>query len=981
MSVSSRARRGQYTSASAFALLALVAWHVSSANAASDENFYRTRAVEKTRRAYTPFLGAVTLSLYDDQYVYVIIGNPGRYLKLRLNFQIDYSIMYTDLGRSSQTYALDDSVRTLGSDIFYLGSYKLRLPVVNDASYATNRDLSPVHSGADADGASPFTDVDRLIDNLASARRQTDEHYSDYVTNLLSEFADSTRSDNPPVFANTDPDLRYVTEALEEHTQINGELALGPGSLLWKYWKNFTISVDSISLGAYDPYVQHNHRYRGPVVPILFYYPLWTPKTTFSPYTSNEQEGSVASDVDTSSQSTLFARILEYQRAKMERDESLMPVERQRKLQVINRLLLHEQSVLQPRQHVPRGSFVVLGEIDGSLYKIILNFQSYSTYVPRHLKQRTGFSILFHNIKSLLERLGDPNTELEAESRRRDGDLYDIFVRDLLVESYDASASSDQFLRFHDDDRGLGFYDGHDQDDKNLTHERIGAPTNNKKSARDDNDDGSGVFGASALSSSQSVTLAEFLREDTDRRLNASTRRVSPGFRASVHTCIDGYLRLGIDAERFSTLSAAERRTRSSSPRYCSNATSLYFSLADHQIVLKNDFRYNTVFESPIRDVIILGKYSLRHLALFIDLKELKMVISPSYHFFIQSSTNFYLCLTSISLLCTNWLLTANAGTIRNFKYESLSLANVVQALAAFQMFSGMFFIVSCILLVSGYEVHRFLYHYSRTSLAPWIIAVLCFFVGTFSAINIALSAITVLRVAHHQRLGYTQRRASSTRFASDTQHWSSARMLDACSDKPIALVAADADARQYDEDDDDDGQTHLNPLFMATINAGCNDETTRKWYRLDFIVDRYFSSAPLRRFMHETSAVVVAWLCLLQQHQTLIDALFLTLVAQVATMNATFCAFDSVHRRVSISGFMFLVTMLVYIFFYAFNVLPVVELIWGPQNPFRHVISLMHCTLFTYAPSVYLYSMYQRKRLTNKAYKKDILLPSFKQD
>ena len=35
--------------------------------------------------------------------------------------------------------------------------------------------------------------------------------------------------------------------------------------------------------------------------------------------------------------------------------------------------------------------------VEAENYKIILNFQSYSTYVPRHLKTRSGFGINFSN--------------------------------------------------------------------------------------------------------------------------------------------------------------------------------------------------------------------------------------------------------------------------------------------------------------------------------------------------------------------------------------------------------------------------------------------------------------------------------------------------------------------------------------------------------------------------------------------------------
>ena len=55
---------------------------------------------------------------------------------MKLNFAIDTSIFYQDIGQYSQTSTFYDEHKKSGSEIFYIGPYKLRLPIVMDKSMA-----------------------------------------------------------------------------------------------------------------------------------------------------------------------------------------------------------------------------------------------------------------------------------------------------------------------------------------------------------------------------------------------------------------------------------------------------------------------------------------------------------------------------------------------------------------------------------------------------------------------------------------------------------------------------------------------------------------------------------------------------------------------------------------------------------------------------------------------------------------------------
>ena len=106
------------------AMLIYLLWSVKAVNAAS------------------PLQDSAVLPLHNGHCVRIYTGNPGKLLTLRLRWDLDYIYIHDSPQPYSDTYSNEYSVpaeensgsisRTLilQSDIFYIGAYKLRLPVI-----------------------------------------------------------------------------------------------------------------------------------------------------------------------------------------------------------------------------------------------------------------------------------------------------------------------------------------------------------------------------------------------------------------------------------------------------------------------------------------------------------------------------------------------------------------------------------------------------------------------------------------------------------------------------------------------------------------------------------------------------------------------------------------------------------------------------------------------------------------------------------
>lgn len=78
------------------------------------------------------FYAPTRLTLSDGEYVSMVVGNPGKTLTFRVDFFSDHIMFFTALSQQSQTYNDIDGVR--GSEIFYVGRYKLRFPFTLEAN-------------------------------------------------------------------------------------------------------------------------------------------------------------------------------------------------------------------------------------------------------------------------------------------------------------------------------------------------------------------------------------------------------------------------------------------------------------------------------------------------------------------------------------------------------------------------------------------------------------------------------------------------------------------------------------------------------------------------------------------------------------------------------------------------------------------------------------------------------------------------------
>jgi len=147
------------------------------------------------------FLRETRLQLYNNEYVYVVMGNPGRFVKLLVTFSADVSLLYAK-PRTSTHHMFDEYE---GNEIFYFDRYKLRLPFVLENS-AKQKRFSSVFETTFSESSSAY-----------------------YLENIFS--------------VNDNNEKRY-----------DGQLALGPHSTIWKYWQNVTITADGIVFGTLDTF-------------------------------------------------------------------------------------------------------------------------------------------------------------------------------------------------------------------------------------------------------------------------------------------------------------------------------------------------------------------------------------------------------------------------------------------------------------------------------------------------------------------------------------------------------------------------------------------------------------------------------------------------------------------------------------------------------------------------------------------------------
>ena len=114
----------------------------------------------------------------------------------------------------------------------------------------------------------------------------------------------------------------------------------------------------------------------------------------------------------------------------------------------------------------------------------------------------------------------------------------------------------------------------------------------------------------------------------------------------------------------------------------------------------------------------------------------------------------------------------------------------------------------------------------------------------------------------------------------------------------------------------------------------------------------------------------------LVRNQQTVLDLGYLSCIAIVLCVVATVCAFNAAFARQQCAWLLALSSVGFYAFLVTHNLYPMIELIWGSQHCHKHTLSLLFCSVFVFAPTVYFYAMYIKKRILNRPYEEDIVFP-----
>ena len=70
-------------------------------------------------------LQTVRLTVHESVHVQLLVGNPGQFVNFRLNYSLDEIQLHSSLSGRSQTYS---ETGGSGTELFYLGDYRVRLP-------------------------------------------------------------------------------------------------------------------------------------------------------------------------------------------------------------------------------------------------------------------------------------------------------------------------------------------------------------------------------------------------------------------------------------------------------------------------------------------------------------------------------------------------------------------------------------------------------------------------------------------------------------------------------------------------------------------------------------------------------------------------------------------------------------------------------------------------------------------------------------
>lgn len=214
-----------------------------------------------------------------------------------MNFAIDKHIFYQDVGKFSQTFSfhkkniesgrdsyssitektldllqslknislhvndLHANLKEEGTDLFYMGQYKLRLPFVYSLENAQNDMIDEfakefydkAHCKFNLNNDPEQQQIDKTNDEEYKRKRDiefqdTEETIKNQYINISLEEANENikffNSVNKEFYTNV-----FNGESQDGSGDLVGEFALGPGSKLWQYWDKYTITVDAIIFG------------------------------------------------------------------------------------------------------------------------------------------------------------------------------------------------------------------------------------------------------------------------------------------------------------------------------------------------------------------------------------------------------------------------------------------------------------------------------------------------------------------------------------------------------------------------------------------------------------------------------------------------------------------------------------------------------------------------------------------------------------
>lgn len=165
----------------------------------------------------------VRLEVVHKEYIVLPTGNPDMYVKLRLDFNLNDTYLYTEPFTNSQTYSILNDITADPNNPFSWWSYPTIPTIINGGGI----------SHQDSIGNLPM-----FIGGANTLKHGSEIFYFGLYKLRL-----------PVIFGYPDP---YYTSTLTNRVQHEGVLGLGRSSAIWQTWQTITITDGNLVLGMYD---------------------------------------------------------------------------------------------------------------------------------------------------------------------------------------------------------------------------------------------------------------------------------------------------------------------------------------------------------------------------------------------------------------------------------------------------------------------------------------------------------------------------------------------------------------------------------------------------------------------------------------------------------------------------------------------------------------------------------------------------------